>query len=324
MTALVLGLLVGVAAGALMASERLCFNSAVREGLIERSPHLLRVFAIAIAAQMPMLALLTALGFDLTAIGFFPVAQLIGGLLFGTGMALAGGCIIGILWKAGTGALALALAIAGFVVGELLIRGPAEGVRAELDAAGPAPANRTLYEAVGLSYELTAAVVGCALLAALLARSRDGLAIGLAFAAVSVAAWLAGSLADYGYGLGFVGVADDTRSLLAGGDLGGLPFPLWVAVGIVAGAALVVRGPLRLPDRARATRAVGGGLLMGFGGTLAHGCNIGNGLTGVPVLSLGSIWALAWMVAGVLITWRLVLAGRPGWRGTERARAATG
>jgi hypothetical protein len=41
---------------------------------------------------------------------------------------------------------------------------------------------------------------------------------------------------------------------------GGLEF------GVIAGAALAVRGPLRLPDRAQALRGLIGGLLMGIGG----------------------------------------------------------
>jgi hypothetical protein len=39
-------------------------------------------------------------------------------------MALAGGCIAGILWKTGAGSIATAGAIAGFAAGELLVRWP--------------------------------------------------------------------------------------------------------------------------------------------------------------------------------------------------------
>jgi uncharacterized protein len=43
---------------------------------------------------------------------------------------------------------------------------------------------------------------------------------------------------------------------------------------------------------------------MGAGGSIAHGCNIGHGVTGVPLLSLGSMLATAAMAAGALVTWR--------------------
>jgi uncharacterized membrane protein YedE/YeeE len=74
---------------------------------------------------------------------------------------------------------------------------------------------------------------------------------------------------------------------------------------------------LRMPDLARATRAAAGGLLMGVGGSLAHGCNVGHGLTGLSLLSLGSLLAIASMAAGALLTWRLLLAPRPALRGRE-------
>ena len=53
-----------------------------------------------------------------------------------------------------------------------------------------------------------------------------------------------------------------------------------------------------------------GGVLMGFGGVTAMGCTIGQGLTGVSTLALGSFCALAAIVAGSAVTmkvlyWRL-------------------
>jgi hypothetical protein len=56
---------------------------------------------------------------------------------------------------------------------------------------------------------------------------------------------------------------------------------------------------------------------MGVGGSLAHGCNIGHGLTGLSLLSFGSLLAIVCMAAGALVTWRLLLASRPALRGRE-------
>lgn len=320
MDTVVLGLLTGLAAGAVMARGGLCFNSGLRGAAFEGSPRILRAFAIAVAVQMLLLALLAGLGLELTRIGLFPVAQLAGGLLFGAGMALAGGCIAGILWKAGAGSTATGLAIAGFAAGELLIRGPGGEILEGLDGAVGRPAETTLYGAVGLPFGLLAALLGAVALGVLLRRSRSGLGPGLALGAVATAAWLTASLADHHYGLGFVGSVESTRESIAGGDLNAIPFPFYVALGLIGGGVLAAGGRLRLPDAPRAARAVAGGLMMGVGGSLAHGCNIGNGLTGIPVLSLGSIWATAWMAAGALLTWRLALAGHPALRGTERFR----
>ena len=48
-----------------------------------------------------------------------------------------------------------------------------------------------------------------------------------------------------------------------------------------------------------------GGTLMGFGGITAMGCTIGQGITGVSTLSLGSFLALASIVAGSAITMKI-------------------
>ena len=53
-----------------------------------------------------------------------------------------------------------------------------------------------------------------------------------------------------------------------------------------------------------------GGLLMGVGGVCAMGCTIGQGISGVSTLALGSFLALAGIVAGGVLgvryqTWRV-------------------
>jgi hypothetical protein len=315
-------LLVGVAAGIVMTRAGLCFNRALRRAAFERHPTLLRAFAIAVAAQLLILPALVAAGVDplersadAGGPALLPAAQIIGGLAFGAGMALAGGCVTGTLWKAGGGAVALMLAIAGFAVGELLMRDAGSGVIEALDDAGR-PARGSLPELLDVDYQSLAVLVGAVALGLLLARRRDGVVAGLALAAVAAVAWVAADVAGYGYGLGFVGAADGTRTALdTGGDL---PFQLWLAAGVLAGGALAGARRLRLPDGPRAARAIAGGLLMGAGGSIAHGCNIGHGVTGVPLLSFGSLLAIACMAAGALITWRTLLARRPRLRGAER------
>lgn len=317
-----LPLAVGLAAGAVMARGGLCFNRALRRAAFEHRPALLRAFAIAVAAQLVLLPALVLL--DVTPLvrqaeaggpALLPVAQIAGGLTFGAGMALAGGCVTGMMWKAGAGSLALAVAIAGFAAGELLIRGPGGGLIDTLDDASR-PGEHALTGILDVDYEWLPVVLGAISLALLLEHSGRGALWGFALAAVAAATWVAADLAGYGYGLGFVGAAEGTRAAAEHG--GSLPFQLYLALGVIAGAALAVRRRLRFPDTARATRALAGGLLMGAGGSVAHGCNIGHGVTGVPLLSFGSLLATACMAAGALLTWRLVLARSPRLRGSER------
>ena len=58
------------------------------------------------------------------------------------------------------------------------------------------------------------------------------------------------------------------------------------------------------------TNHVVGGVLMGFGGVTALGCTIGQGLTGVSTLAVGSILTLACIIAGCVVAvkyqmWRI-------------------
>lgn len=48
-----------------------------------------------------------------------------------------------------------------------------------------------------------------------------------------------------------------------------------------------------------------GGLLMGFGGFVAMGCTIGQGVSGTSTLALGSFLALAAMIAGAAVTMKI-------------------
>jgi len=320
-------LIVGLATGAVMARGGLCFNRALRRAAFERQPALLRAFGVAVAVQLVALPALVVLGVDplvsnaeAGGLPLLPIAQAIGGVVFGAGMALAGGCVTGMLWKAGRGAVALAIAIAGFAAGELLIRGPGAGVISALDDASR-PRERSLAGLLGVAYGPLALAVGALALMLILRAGWPCRPRGIALGVVAAAAWVAADLAGYGYGLGFVGAAEGTRKALVADSQ--LPFSLYLALGVLAGAALSGRRRLRIPDTARAARALAGGLLMGVGGSIAHGCNIGHGLTGLPLLSLGSLLATAAMAAGALLTWRLVLEPSQRLRGSERSARAT-
>lgn len=316
-----LGLVTGIALGVLMVRGTVCFNAGLRRAVADHDPTVLRIFAIAIAAQLIALPILVALGLRASPLPLLPAAQLAGGLVFGAGMALAGGCIAGLLWKTGAGSVATAIALLGFAAGELVMLGPGAPLTASLERVAR-PMAQTLTELAGLPYTPVAALLGAGTLVMLLRRDHSGAAIGLGVGAVGALAWLAGEITGYGYGLGFAGTAGNVRDALAAGRLDEISLPLFVAVGVIAGSAAVTRGPLRRPDAARTSRALAGGVLMGAGATVAHGCNIGHVLTGVPLLSLASLIAAGGMTIGALATWRGLLAHHPRLRGGERPEPA--
>jgi uncharacterized membrane protein YedE/YeeE len=82
-------------------------------------------------------------------------------------------------------------------------------------------------------------------------------------------------------------------------------FGVMLALGVVLGSHLSarLRGEFRIESYTGA-REMGanflGALLMGFGGITAVGCSVGNGVTGMALLSGGSLLAVAGMVVGAL------------------------
>jgi uncharacterized membrane protein YedE/YeeE len=57
-----------------------------------------------------------------------------------------------------------------------------------------------------------------------------------------------------------------------------------------------------------------GAVLMGFGGVLALGCTVGQGLSGISTLALGSLLSLLAIIAGAVLgmryqVWRIESAG---------------
>ena len=89
----------------------------------------------------------------------------------------------------------------------------------------------------------------------------------------------------------------------------GLTFGIGATLGIIAGsfAYAIFSKTFRWEGLAGAEDTVNhviGGLLMGFGGVLALGCTIGQGLTGFSTLAIGSILAFLSIVTGSALTMR--------------------
>lgn len=76
-------------------------------------------------------------------------------------------------------------------------------------------------------------------------------------------------------------------------------------LGIVAGGTLAARTEggfwLRGEETVRYLQLATGGLLLGAGGWIAGGCNLGHGLSGVAQLNVSSLVVVAAMVGGVCI-----------------------
>jgi hypothetical protein len=98
-----------------------------------------------------------------------------------------------------------------------------------------------------------------------------------------------------------------------------LTFGIASVIGVVLGSAAYALASRRFRWEGFASLAdlrnqLLGALLMGFGGVTALGCTIGQGLSGISTLAIGSFIALAGIIAGSVATLKYTL-----WRETREA-----
>jgi uncharacterized membrane protein YedE/YeeE len=278
------------------------------------------------------------------------LSHLVGGLAFGFGMTLASGCGSKTLLRAGTGNLkSLVVLVFLGISAYMTLRGLFAVWRVgaldvyRVDLATLAGAKLSTLPALVATPQATwiPLVLGAALLAFALAsrefrRSGEMVAGGVVVGAVIVAGWYVsgtlGYLAEdpntleekfYGTNSGrmesfsFVApVAYLLELLMLWSDKSTIvTFGIAGVIGLVAGATVISlltrtfrwEGFANTDDLAH---HIAGGVLMGFGGVTALGCTIGQGLTGLSTLAVGSILSFLAIVAGCVAAlkyqyWRL-------------------
>lgn len=325
------GLVLGVLLGIVLQRSGFCARAALANAFEGKDKARLRAFLLAIAVALAGTQLLAGLGWvDLSGTPYLrasvPLVGLVtGGLVFGAGMMLAGGCPSRIMVRAAEGQGGALLTWLVFV---LAIMASLEGVLAPLRelASGPAvalPAS-TLPALLGApAWTVTAGLV--ALIGAFLLRAPrpsewwgwklplSGLAVG----GLVAASWyvsIAGSSefdTPVTTALAFVAPAQDLMRYLTMERLGfplkfGSTAVLGVFVGALLSAIVARRFQWVMPTGAQMLRNAAGGVMMAWGGILAMGCTIGQGMAGVATLSVSSFMALASMVLGAWLGHRVL------------------
>lgn len=121
MNPIVSGLLVGVLFGFVLQRGRFCMNSAFRDIILGRDFTLFKSLGAAILVAMIGFSIMAMTGIiSLNPKPLMWGANLVGGLVFGMGMVLAGGCASGITYRAGEGMVGAMVAIAGFGLAALM------------------------------------------------------------------------------------------------------------------------------------------------------------------------------------------------------------
>ncbi|MBN9889455.1 YeeE/YedE family protein [Salipiger abyssi] len=329
------GILLGLAARL----GRFCTLGAIEDLLYGGSALRIRMWGVAIGtAIIGSFALIAAGLFDggatyYLSIRWMPLASILGGLMFGYGMALAGNCGYGAIARLGGGDLrsfviVLVMGVSTFVV----LAGPLAPLRAmvfpqeEVITATPPGIAHHLAAATGLAPHAIGIALGTLLLAVSLAskplwaRPRQifwaamvGLGVILAWAGT---AWVART--------GFEGLPVVSHSFAAPlGDtilwwMTGSVRPLSFAVGSVAGVwtgaflGSLLKGHFRweaCEDPRELRRQIVGAALMGAGAVIAMGCTIGQGLSAFSVLAFSAPVTMAAIFAGAAFGLRQLIVG---------------
>lgn len=118
-------LLFGLLLGVILQRSRFCLVRAFREPFLTGDSEMTRAAALSVGVSALGFAVLKSTdlrSFDAFVFPAFWQGGLLGGVVFGVGMVLAGGCGAGSLWRAGEGHVKLWCAIIGFGVANSLFR----------------------------------------------------------------------------------------------------------------------------------------------------------------------------------------------------------
>jgi len=320
------GFLAGAAFGALAQRTGFCAMGGVSDLVLMGDGRRLRAWFLAMAVAV--LGSQTLAGLGLVDLGKsiyltpslgWPGA-ILGGLAFGFGMVLTGGCGQRTLVRLGGGNLrSIVVLLVLAVTAYMTLRGLIAAARLPFEAAVNLDLRRLGLASQGL-VELVGRPIATAVVAGALAiycladrrfraSPRDLLA-GIGVGLLVAGGWAITSILGRDEfepqpiaSFTFVAPVAEALQYLMTFTGAGITFGIATVFGMLAGAfaAAKASGSFRLEsfaDRADLLRHLAGASLMGVGGVFALGCTIGQGVTGVSTLALGSMLALASIIAG--------------------------
>ena len=351
------GFLIAFVFGLVAARTNFCTMGALSDVVNMNHWSRLRMWLLAVAVAVAGASALSLSGqVDLAkAVAMRPslswLSLLLGGLLFGLGMTLAGGCANKNLLRLGAGSVrsGVVLVFMGLAA-YMTLKGLfaqwradwLDPVRIDLGARGwpdqglATVAARLFGVEARQALPVVAGVVVLTLLVfvfkdrrfrANLAQVLGGAALGL----LVVAGWYVSGHLGYGENpdtLETVFFATNTRTLESLSFVAPVAFGLellmlWTdrslhlsfgvasALGVVAGSAVYALAARKFHWEGFASlvdlrNQIVGALLMGFGGVTALGCTVGQGMSGLSTLALGSFIAVAGIVAGSVAMLKLM------------------
>ncbi|MGV6804450.1 MAG: YeeE/YedE family protein [Ruegeria sp.] len=336
-TAALIGLFGGIALGLAARIGRFCTLGAIEDALYGADTRRMKMWGIAIGVAIIGVHVAISTGlFDSAETAYLdrvwnPLGTIIGGLMFGYGMALSGNCGYGALARLGGGDLrsfviVLVMGLSAYFV----MSGPLAYARVwlfpEVTGAGSPQGVTQLLEEFGIAPLLTGLCIGSALILLAVARS-DMRPSGkqCLWAAVVGLAVVSGWVGTYWVAMtGFDAEPIETHTFAAPiGDTiiytmtasgNALSFSVGSVFGVVIGAALgsYSKGHFRweaCEDPRELRRQIFGAAIMGPGAILAVGCSVGQGISAFSVLAFSAPVAFVSIFLGAAIGLRQLIAG---------------
>ena len=269
---------------------------------------------------------------------FALIGYILGGFLFGIGMTLGAGCGQRNLVRVGGGNLkSVVVVVIMGITAYMTMRGLLAVVRIEVieqgnvnlaDMGMETQSLAQLVSAVfgiqhGYSLQLAMALlVGLGLMLYALKQeefrtSFDNVLAGVVIGSSVVAAWYITGVVGYDdfdpiapQGLTFVGPTGNTVSYLMTFTGAEINFGIAVTFGMILGsfAYAISTGNFRIEtfnSKGEMQAQMIGAVLMGFGGVISFGCTIGQGVSGLSTLAMGSFITLAMIFFGSALTMKV-------------------
>jgi uncharacterized membrane protein YedE/YeeE len=336
--------LIGALFGAVANKTNFCTMGAVSDWVNIGSKDRFRAWLLAIGIAILGTQLLHALGLiDLGQAmyltpNFSWLGYIVGGLLFGIGMTLASGCGQRTLVRVGGGNLkSLVVMLLLGLTAYMTMRGLLALVRVNvvevtnLNLADSGIGNQGIGTIVAAVIGMDDAVVLNRIVAILLGgglivfafmassfrRSFDNILAGVVIGLIIPAGWYVTGVVGFDdfepvrfESYTFVGPTGQSLMYLLTFTGSTISFGVAAVFGVIAGSFIYAVASRRFAietfaDRSDMLRHIAGGIAMGFGGVLALGCTIGQGITGMSTLALGSVLALVSIVFGSALTMKI-------------------
>jgi uncharacterized protein len=334
-----IGLAGGIVLGLAARLGRFCTLGAIEDYLYGGSDHRLRMWGVAIGTAMLLsfglmhAGLLNAPETPYLRQGWNPLGHVLGGLLFGYGMALAGNCGFGALARLGGGDLrAFVIVVVMGIATYVTMSGPFAHLRIRafpenlVPTDAPAGYAHLLESATGIGAPLFGIAAALTILAVALhppafRAERGMIAWGAAAGAAVAFAWW-GTQWVRTESLGAVPVTSFTFAAPLGESIiywmtssgNTVTFGVGSVAGVWLGAFMgsLLRGLFRweaCEDPRELRRQILGAAIMGVGAVLAVGCSVGQGLSAASLLAYGAPLTIAGIFLGAMLGLRQLIQG---------------